>query len=131
MAGTLTERNQGKIEIIVKIETDDSRYQIRNMEEHIFRMVQEACENAVRHAQAKIVQITGRLLEDEISLSVEDNGNGFETKDGLGIDTLVKQKHFGLAGILKRAQLIGAEASIHSNLGIGTHIQVTWKPTPL
>jgi two-component system sensor histidine kinase DegS len=101
------------------------------MEEHIFRMVQEACENAVRHAQAKIVQITGRLLEDEISLSVEDNGNGFETKDGLGIDTLVKQKHFGLAGILKRAQLIGAEASIHSNLGIGTHIQVTWKPTTL
>ena len=125
---SLMERSNKKIKIIVEIETDDSRYQVNNVEEHIFRIVQEACENAARHAQAKIIRITGRLFAGEISLSVTDDGIGFETRSGLGIDTLVKQKHFGLAGILKRAQLIGAEASIHSEVQKGTGVQIILKP---
>lgn len=131
MALTLKERTPEQVEIIMKIETDDARYQAGNMEEHVFRMVQEACENALRHAQAKVIQITGRLLKDKISLSVKDDGKGFDTKGGLEIESLARQKHFGLAGILKRAQLIGAEVSIQSNLGMGTHIQVDWKPPPI
>ncbi len=125
---SLMERSNKKIKIIVEIETDDSRYQVNNVEEHIFRIVQEACENAARHAQAKIIRITGRLFAGEISLSVTDDGIGFDTRSGLGIDTLVKQKHFGLAGILKRAQLIGAEASIHSEVQKGTGVQIILKP---
>ncbi|HND92087.1 MAG TPA: hypothetical protein PLE39_10695 [Anaerolineales bacterium] len=131
MAETLMEHSQRKIKVITTIETDGSRYQAGNMEEHIFRMVQEASENSARHAQGQTIQIKGVLMKGEISLSIEDDGMGFNTKDGLGIDTLVRKKHFGLAGILKRAQLIGAEVFINSIPEKGTHVQVVWKPSPI
>lgn len=44
----------------------------------------------------------------------------------LELDDLLIHKHFGLAGIVERARLIGAKAHIASGLKTGTRIQVTW-----
>lgn len=131
LADNLMERSKDTVNILVNIETDNTRYHVNNMEEHIFRMVQETCENALRHAQAKTIHISGRLVASEISLTVTDDGIGFDIKDGLEVNTLVKHKHFGLAGIQKRAELINAEVAISSDLQKGTSIQIISRPNGL
>jgi signal transduction histidine kinase len=128
LADNLMERTRDTVDIEVNIEADDTRYQVNNIEEHIFHMVQECCGNAVRHAQAKKIQISGRLIAEEISLTITDDGVGFEIKDGLDVETLRKHRHFGLAGILKRATLIGAKVAFSSELRNGTHVQISLKP---
>lgn len=128
LADNLMERTRDTIEIGVDIETDDTRYQDRNIEEHIFHMVQESCGNAVRHAQARKIQISGRLVADEISLSITDDGIGFDIKNGLEVESLRKHRHFGLAGILKRAKLIDANVTFSSELQKGTSVQIFLKP---
>jgi signal transduction histidine kinase len=128
LADNLMERMRDTIAIEVNIKSDNTRYQINNIEDHIFHMVQECCGNAIRHAQAKKIQISGRLVANEISLTIMDDGIGFDIKNGLEVATLHKHRHFGLAGILKRAKLIDANVTFSSALQKGTSVQIFLKP---
>ena len=83
-------------------------------------LLTESFRNAVRHADASIITITGRITETGGTLIVTDNGGGFDregTPDG----------RFGLLGMKERASLIGAELAISSTLEAGTTVTVTWK----
>ena len=123
----LTERSQHAVEIVADVQADgDWRYP-DVVENNLYRIVQEACENALRYAHAKNIMIFARLHQDEIDIRVEDDGIGFSSEISLKLDDLLAKKHFGLAGIYERASLIGAEVSIHSKPNQGTKIQVTWK----
>ena len=97
------------------------------LSQHIYRMVQEACENAIRHAQAKSLQITGRLQAEEIYLVIRDDGIGFASVDSSDLDTLLRAKHFGLAGMHERAALVNAELEINSVEGGGTEVSIHWR----
>ena len=126
LADNLVERSKDTIRVDVDLQSNGSRYPEKT-ELHLFRIVQEACENALRHAQAKGVAISGTLLHQEIDLSLEDDGVGFEAGENLQLDVLIANKHFGLAGMLERAAIIGAQVRIESKHEKGTKIQITWK----
>ena len=80
----------------------------------VYRIVQEALNNVVKHAQAKHVNV--HLHFDEmLSVSVHDDGIGFAMPDR--VDALTDRGHFGLIGMRERAELIGAQLD---------HSLVTW-----
>jgi ligand-binding sensor domain-containing protein len=80
----------------------------------IYRITQEAVSNICRHAGAHKVRLTVSLKEDELTLRLEDDGNGFDPRDkkaGMGR---------GLANIRARASLIEADVSWTRNPNGGT-----------
>ncbi len=123
LADNLMERSGDKITIKVEIQTGEQRLP-QNMEQHLFRIMQEACENAICHAHAANIGITGVLNPQKTILKIEDDGTGFDAH--LDLTSLIANNHFGLAGMVERAHLIGAEISIESNPIAGTRIQITW-----
>lgn len=123
LADNLMERSGDKIKIKVDIQASEERIP-QNIEQHLFRIVQEACENALRHAQAKNIAISGTLAHQRISMVIEDDGAGFDTPQDLS--SLIVNQHFGLAGMVERTHLIGAEINIQSRLNTGTRIRITW-----
>ena len=62
----------------------------------------------------------------EINLNLQDDGVGFDPGEALNLDILISKKHFGLAGMIERAAIIGAEVRIESRSEAGTRIQITW-----
>lgn len=127
LADNLMERSRDKLAVTVDLQTDGYRYPPK-MELHLFRIVQEACENVLRHAQANNIKISGVLDQQEIDLNLEDDGLGFETGGNLQPDILLANRHFGLAGMQERAAIIGAEVRVTSSPKSGTHIRITLKP---
>jgi signal transduction histidine kinase len=86
----------------------------------IFRIIQEAVNNVIKHANASNVEIFLRFGEKDIHIMVRDNGTGFDT-------ALVRlQQHgVGLAGMEERAALLGGTMNITSRPGFGTSVEVT------
>jgi signal transduction histidine kinase len=87
------------------------------LEMSIFRIVQEALTNAVRHSKSSRVSIVMRQSNGTIQLRIEDWGIGFDI-------AAAKVGHYGLEGIRERARLFGGEARIDSAPGEGTRIEV-------
>jgi len=94
---------------------------------HLYRIVQQACENAIRHARPQRIKLYGKIEADFIDLTVEDDGVGFETKAELSDNTPGAQTHYGIRGMLERATIINAEVAVQSTLGKGTLVRVVWK----
>lgn len=87
----------------------------------VYRIVQEALNNVVKHAQAKHVQVHLRF-DETVSVSIHDDGVGFSMPDR--VDALTDGGHFGLIGMRERAELIGARLAIRSSPGFGTTIEL-------
>ena len=88
----------------------------------LYRITQEALNNAAKHAQAKLVFVNLILKNHSIQLSVEDDGIGFDYPGKIsnlaGLDTL------GIMIMRERAVLAGGEFNIESQRGKGTHVVV-------
>ncbi|MDX9864902.1 MAG: PAS domain S-box protein, partial [Anaerolineaceae bacterium] len=97
-----------------------------DVELHLFRIVQEACNNAIKHAHASEIHICGELDMEKILLEITDNGNGFDSDDILDLPDLLRKEHFGLAGMFERAELIHGELSIHAAANEGCRVRVVW-----
>jgi signal transduction histidine kinase len=123
LADNLMERSGDKVTIKVNIQAGEERLP-QNIELHLFRIVQEACQNAMRHAQAKSITVFGTLVPERIDLTIADDGTGFEPQPELG--NLIANHHFGLAGMIERTKLIGAEINIQSSPNTGAKINVRW-----
>jgi signal transduction histidine kinase len=126
LADNLMERSKDTVQINVELQSDGSRYP-EKIELHLFRIVQEACENVLRHAMARNITISGHLLSQEIDLSLSDDGVGFDAGGNLQLDALIANKHFGLAGMIERAAIIGADVRIESKQQKGTRVQISWE----
>lgn len=88
----------------------------RELEEGLYRIAQEALNNALKHAHAGSVLVSLRLGEDCVELEVRDDGRGFvpgETTAGMG-----------LANMRERARALGGELEIASAPGEGTAVRV-------
>ena len=125
LVGNLSYLAGGHTSIKLDVPKSDIRYDVR-IEEYIFRIVQSACENALRHAQARVVRISGKLEPEAIDLSIVDNGVGFCVGKRPEMAQWLKNRHFGLAGMFERADLIDAALKIKSSLGNGTEVRVNW-----
>ncbi len=96
------------------------------IELHIYRIIQQACDNSLKHGQPHRLCLQGTLLADKILLVVEDDGRGFLTTVNLDLAYLLASKHFGIAGMLERASIIAASLTIHSTPRAGTQIELRW-----
>jgi len=84
----------------------------------VFRIVQEALQNIVKHARATRVEVQALEREGRLEVTVSDNGKGFELGEAQPLDP----KHFGLAGMRARARQIGASLEVTSAPGQGTTV---------
>ena len=79
----------------------------------LYRVLQETLTNVVKHAQATQVWVELSVEDDRISLTVQDNGQGFASQSP-------KMGGLGLVGIRERLELVGGELTIRSNPGRGS-----------
>ncbi|HEY0348913.1 MAG TPA: PAS domain-containing protein, partial [Pyrinomonadaceae bacterium] len=84
----------------------------------VFRILQEALTNVLRHAQATKVTITMKQESGEFFLAIKDNGRGIAESEKSGAHSL------GLLGMRERAHLIGAQIDITGIEGKGTAVSV-------
>jgi signal transduction histidine kinase len=89
-------------------------------EQHLLRIAQEAVANTVKHARAREVRIRLEMENGRLSLSVTDDGQGFEQTDAFS----EIGGHFGLLGMRERAERLGGELELHSTPGRGTQVEV-------
>jgi two-component system sensor histidine kinase UhpB len=85
----------------------------------VFRIVQEALMNVVRHAGASAVRIAMRDAPGQLSVKIHDNGRGITARE------LDDPGSIGLLGMRERAELIGGELSITGKRGKGTTILIS------
>ena len=81
----------------------------------IYRVVQEALNNSVRHAHARTVQVRVSRSTASVRLAIEDDGDGFDTRETRGL---------GLAGMAERVRNAGGEFQIESAPGRGTTLSI-------
>ena len=89
----------------------------------LLNIVRELVANAVAHGKAKNVRIAGEVHAGEMSLSVRDDGCGFDPgkRPGTG------EGHFGIDGIKARLERIGGTLTIESSPGKGTKVSIQLK----
>lgn len=90
----------------------------------VFRIVQEALTNVVRHAQATRVQIAMERKDGVFELEVVDNGRGIDCQE------ISRGTSLGLLGIRERVQVFGGQAEISGAPGQGTSVRVRIPCTP-
>jgi PAS domain S-box-containing protein len=84
----------------------------------IFRIFQEALTNIARHAHANFVAVSIGKSEEQITVTIQDDGVGFS------LDVLERQHSLGFVGMRERAALIGAAFKLESSAGNGTTVTV-------
>lgn len=104
------------------IENTDASFLSKDEILNLYRIVQEALTNIIKHAKSEeaVIMIRNNNKEETegLYIYISDDGLGFDTEN---IDS---QKHYGIQGMKKRADLIGAKLNIASNSGEGTQISI-------
>jgi signal transduction histidine kinase len=107
--------------------TPERRRYDRDVELHLFRIVQQASYNVLQHAKAEHLVIRGQLEQDAVKLEVVDDGVGFVDGYHPDLRDLLGRQHFGLVTMYERASLIGARVEIESAPGEGTRVKIFWR----
>jgi len=97
----------------------------------VFRVVQEAASNAMRHAGASVIHVVLRDEPDALRVVIEDDGIGFDP-EAVG-RRIRRGEHLGLLGMTERVRNAGGTIELDSRLGAGSHILVRIpfeRPTP-
>jgi signal transduction histidine kinase len=84
----------------------------------IFRIIQEALHNAIQHADASEIAVRLTQYPDRLRLTVTDDGRGIA--GNVESSRFVAQGHYGLAGMRKRAAMIGAKLEVQTAVDYGT-----------
>ncbi|QXG27899.1 transporter substrate-binding domain-containing protein [Pseudomonas viridiflava] len=82
----------------------------------MFRILQEALTNVMRHAQAHTVEISLTLERDMLCMTVADDGQGFVIESG-------RSASFGVVGMRERVLMLGGRLELDSELGEGTTLR--------
>ncbi len=88
----------------------------------MYRIAQEALNNVAKHAQASKVVVHLHCQPEQVKLTIKDNGRGFDPAS-------VPPDRLGLGIMVERADAVGADIAIHSEIGQGTELDVTWPLT--
>ncbi len=86
------------------------------IETAIYRIVQEALTNVLRHAQASHIDVLLERRDGQIVTIIEDDGGGFDTQETMPAN------HLGLFGMQERTKMLGGNLTIESTIGVGTTI---------
>ena len=85
-----------------------------------FRLVQEAITNVVKHSEATHVTIGFQIGNEDLRITIRDNGKGFDTsrmRNG--------SEHYGIIGMQERASMMSGSCEVRSGPGAGTDIEIT------
>ncbi len=101
--------------IIVKLQVEGQQTLTLTVEEALFRVAQEALSNVARHSHATLVQMKLSIVGDTVTLTLDDNGQGFDStqRDGLGV---------GLLSMQERMNALGGDVRVESSPGKGTRV---------
>jgi signal transduction histidine kinase len=105
--------------LVVSISGPDDRLLLHlDTEEHVYRIVAEALHNVVKHAQASRATVTVDTLGDVLSVTVTDDGVGFDADQP-------HPGHLGMNTMAQRALSIAAQLTVTSSAGVGTAVTLT------
>jgi signal transduction histidine kinase len=100
----------------IQVTLDEQTTRLRpEIEAELLRIVQESLNNAVKHAQASLIDVQCRVNPPEVSIVVADNGRGLQ---GRRVDS------HGLEIMNERARLIGAELEVTNRTSGGAQVSV-------
>jgi signal transduction histidine kinase len=111
---------QTHIPVDVEIMLDKGRRFAENIEITLFRVLEESLSNALRHGDPSTIHVNLRADQENIHLSVRDDGSGFSIEDLDNDD----RSQTGLTGMQERVRLLNGEFCIDSVPKIGTKIEV-------
>ncbi|UII56895.1 sensor histidine kinase [Cytobacillus spongiae] len=106
-----------KTTIHFKASIDEIEHISKAGEEHLFRIVQEALSNILRHSQASKVEITLTEKEEYVHLFIGDNGKGFDPQNE-------KVTSYGLKTMRERCEEVGGVFKVRSKLNEGAYINI-------
>jgi two-component system, NarL family, sensor kinase len=110
-------RKVGTAEVKYEV-TGEGKYLEEQKEIFVLRIVQEAVNNIIRHSLAAEVRILLNYEPDRLSLSVTDNGKGFDPS------IVESRQSSGINNMTKRAAMIGAYLILESKIGEGTTVNL-------
>ncbi|MFT3744548.1 MAG: two-component regulator propeller domain-containing protein [Pyrinomonadaceae bacterium] len=110
----------GVIGIKSDIDTIDGLF-AESEEISIYRIVQESINNTIKHSNASTAKVKIKRIENSVLVEITDNGKGFDLQS-----LPTEKRNFGLTGLRERAQLLGGELVIESQIGVGTKVSVTF-----
>jgi signal transduction histidine kinase len=111
-------------EVGAQFSTSGLRYAMQaDKELAVYRITQEALNNARRHARAQAIRVLLEFEPHQVTVRVIDDGIGFELSPQL--DDLTRTGHFGLMGMRERSQLVNGRLHVISAPGAGTTIIFT------
>lgn len=108
-------KEKTQLDIECQIESIDSLS--KAIEEHIFRIVQEALSNILRHSEATKVRVTLESAREQLHLYISDNGKGFKVERSL-------MTSYGLQTMRERCEELGGVFQIRSMEEEGTYINI-------
>ncbi|SET09261.1 two-component system, NarL family, sensor histidine kinase DegS [Oceanobacillus limi] len=109
---TTAEYNNVKIEFtsIGKDERLNQKYEIA-----LFRLAQESIQNAIKHADATVINVKLEIYKQYVTLVITDDGKGFDPSEK-------KDKSFGIIGMRERVEMFNGVMKLKSSPGNGTKI---------
>jgi two-component system sensor histidine kinase DegS len=111
-------------DIRVNINHNEERQILPVIKLSVFRMIQEACSNAIKHAEAKTIDIEISYGKRSITVTVSDDGKGFDAeskKECLAPD----YSGYGLSIMKERVYLLSGTMKINSTINKGTIVTIT------
>ena len=109
---------QYDLDITLTSENMDFRFDAQ-IEVTMFRILQIALDNLLRHAGVRAAQVTLTHRDQGLEMSVEDQGVGFDLEA-----TLRSGHNTGLIGMYERASVVGGDVEVISRSGQGTRVEV-------
>jgi signal transduction histidine kinase len=92
------------------------------IETTLYRVVQEALTNVLKHSTAKSVSVVLQRSLGQVMAVIEDDGKGFDADSPVNINS--PERRLGLLGMRERVALVGGTLAVESNLGKGTTLLV-------
>ncbi|MFC0332774.1 sensor histidine kinase [Paenibacillus sepulcri] len=114
---SLVEELKQKVPMHITLEVDDSIMLDSEAEDHLFRIAQEALSNTLRHSKAEQVLIRLKGYGNDVQLTFQDNGVGFDLE-------AKKQTSYGLLTMEERVNVLGGSIRLTSAPGQGVHIDI-------
>lgn len=104
--------------ILIRLDCDPTIGVVpKNLQTGVYRVVQEALNNARKYSDTDVIRVTLERVGDELHLKVRDFGSGFDLAEA-------RHRGFGLLGMTERARLLGGECTIESVPTQGTTVSM-------
>jgi signal transduction histidine kinase len=111
---------ESSISFAIRVQDIDGVFD-KDAEIHVYRIVQEAVTNIVKHSAATEATVVIKKRTDAVSISIRDNGRGFDPAKRSSPQHVLG---YGLSGIAERVRILGGTVAIDSRPGEGSSVTV-------